>query len=513
MRRKGIALAAAVLLAAGLLTACSGTEQADSTGTEIKTDSSGGTSAEPDKDPGAAEPAETPDPTKDQTKEPTEAPEGKAESGTDGGDEGIRSLQEFCDDDEVDAWFAQIKDEPPAKLTYWIYGEGPFSMEFTDEDLIMEAADALQTVTIDGLSEENPDLVEDAGGIGYYFEMEDGTTMGFSFMMGTFQWNDSEYHDVASLGDLGEVNEKLEKIGNPQYLPVRAGDDGFYTEYLETYETQWVDEEGVTGGLFIWMDGPGEAPYIAIGRCVDETPDDPEGYLTGYLAPKMKESVKEDIDASFEAAGEVQEYEYGGKTFTGQMFTVTGTGEDGADETANMLILVLKTKDSLLNEDHLVRFYAVYDENDEEETAKVETALENAANEFSLKHMWFERGEVQPDNYLLDFMNDEGIRAWYDKALAQPPDELLVTTDTWHAVDDPELIRKTLEALATVRIGDVAEDVVGASGRQIYDFIDQETGNYVSFEFFENQFSYEMEDYIVLDWGDLNDLLPELEKS
>ena len=56
----------------------------------------------------------------------------------------IRTLQEFCGDAELDAWFASLDTNPPVRLEYWIYGYAPYSMEFTDQDLILRTARAMQ---------------------------------------------------------------------------------------------------------------------------------------------------------------------------------------------------------------------------------------------------------------------------------------------------------------------------------------------------------------------------------
>ena len=55
---------------------------------------------------------------------------------------------EFCSDPELSEWFDSIEKEPPVKLEYTIYGMAPYSMEFTDQEQIMDAARALLTVTI-----------------------------------------------------------------------------------------------------------------------------------------------------------------------------------------------------------------------------------------------------------------------------------------------------------------------------------------------------------------------------
>ena len=117
--------------------------------------------------------------------------------------------------------------------------------------------------------------------------------------------------------------------------------------------------------------------------------------------------------------------------------------------------------------------------------------------------------EVKPDNLLPEFCNSEALDAWFEECEKVLPEQLILTTDSWHEVDDPDTIRKVLEALKTVRIGGVSDAHVGGSGRRIYDFMDPDNGS-ISFMFFQDTFDWGMESYDVLDWGTLKDLDPEL---
>ena len=491
MFRKGTAFLIAIAMAAGLTSACGGGPGTGNTDAEPKT----------------AAVTEMPEATPDATREPESKnePEAGTPEATKEEKEEAESvpLIEFCNDEEVTDWFASIKDDPPVNLEYWVYGEGPYSIEVTDTDLILDAAEALAGVMIGGISEENPDWVSDAGGSGFYFTDDAGETIGFSFMMGCFKWKDSEYHDVADFGGLPEVEERIMKIEFPDYDIAISEDDGFFTRHLEEYTSEWSEEGSVVGGLTIYLGDEGDTPFIQIGRCDGETPEDPEEYLTGFLSEEMLRMLREE-GFTVEDSGEVKEYEFGGETLTGTSFII----ENEEGERINLLMLLLSAKDSLLSEPHLIRFYANYQDEDEEEVME---ALDTAVEEFHLEHMKFEKGDVQPGSLLLDFCNDKGLNTWFEKAEKNIPDELVVTTDSWHAVEDPDMIMAVLQALKTVRIGDVSTEVVGGSGRQIYDFTDHDSGNQMTFMFFTDQFEYDGENYDVADWGDLDELLPKLE--
>ncbi len=120
-----------------------------------------------------------------------------------------QKLLDFCKDQELNDWFNDAKEKPPVKLSYTIHGEAPILFEITDRDLILKTVEALKTVEIDGPARENPENVADGSGNSYYFTMEDGSNMGFSFMMGAFRWKQGDWHGIASYGDLSAVSEEL----------------------------------------------------------------------------------------------------------------------------------------------------------------------------------------------------------------------------------------------------------------------------------------------------------------
>ncbi len=382
-------------------------------------------------------------------------------------------------------------------MNYVIFGIGPVYMEFEDPTLILLTAKALQTVTIDGVSEKDPDMVSDAGGDGYSFIMADGTVYSFSFVMGCFHWNGGEYHNVSSFGFLPQVNELLSGIGNPQFEYIYAPDDGFYTECLETYTTDWQDEDGLGGGLGIYLGETGKAPYIRICRC-----------RAGGASPK--EFLKGDLDASIRSAIEAE----GGtllnseetsrstrrqKNLPGILYTIQTADGTGL----SLLNLILPEEDDLLKEEIPVRFCAVYDPSVSGEEKAVLTALDAALDGFYLTYAAYDQKDVQPGSPLLDFCNDDRLRTWADRFYTTPPDELLYTSDSWHVISDPEKIRAVFEALKTVRIGGVSDAHVGGSGRQIFDFIFHDSGEGPTFAFFVDTFDWNGESYDVLDWGDL----------
>ena len=460
-------------------------------------------------------------------------------------------LRQFCGDAELDAWFDGLEENAPVKLTYIEFGMAPVSMEFTDSELILEAAGALQTVQIGGPSTENPDFVNDAGGEGYYFEMADGKRFDFTFLMGCFKWKNGGYHDVSSYGGLLETGQKLSRIGNPQYEYVYAEDNGFYTKYLESYRTVWHEEDGYGGGVFIYLSEADAAPYVSIARCtaVDaawapaDTPSEagptPESILNGPLA----EAVEEEIQSQGAVVSErsaVQEMEIAGKKLFGVQYLIE-PGKDAADgseaSTADtvgsgnetfgpeeMLVLVLQEEDTLLRKPAFIRFTAAYHLPPEEaqeppdpsrkslarDQEKVMAALEAAVKEFYFHYMPYEHASPEPGCLLFDFVGDRRLQSWIENIEDHMPDELTYTEDTWHRVTDPELIRRTLEALQTVRIGDVSSKHVGGSGRKIFDFGNSEYGLEQSFMFFEDTFFWQSKSYDVLDWGELTAILPEL---
>ena len=407
---------------------------------------------------------------------------------------GTLYLRDFCQDAELNAWLDGLEENMPVKMELWTYGEAPYEITFTEPEVISETIRALETVVIGDVSPIDPDSVCDAGGVGYYFEMQDGSTVGFPFIMGTFRWKGGEYHRVADFGTLQELTRILNEIGNPRYEYIYSPDDGFHTKYLEIYKTGWLDESKVFGGLFLYIGDEGEVPFVSIGRCRKEMTD-PEEYIRSAIF-ELKEAGRtvEGLDPA-----DIKMFDAGGKELPSVQFFMAD--EDG--RMMEVLILAMQTRDSLLREDHVVRFCAAYRTGDEREKNQVMRALDAAVENFYLKQMYFEKRSVQPDNFLLDFCNSDALNAWYENALTNLPDQLVYMADTWYLITDRDTIRQVLEALKTVKIGGLSKSHVGASGRQTFDFIDADSGNSLEFMFFQNTFSWEANSYDILDWGDL----------
>ena len=72
---------------------------------------------------------------------------------------------------------------------------------------------------------------------------------------------------------------------------------------------------------------------------------------------------------------------------------------------------------------------------------------------------------------------------------------------------------RVLQALSTVRIGDEATEVVGASEPRYFMFIDPESGEGMDIMFNKDQFDLEAERYEVLDWGELETVLERLSRQ
>lgn len=409
-------------------------------------------------------------------------------------------LREFCADADLDAWFDNIEENTPVRMYYTVYSIAPVEMEFTDRDLILRTAEALQTVMIDGPSDENPDNVNDASGDGYYFEMEDGSKRSFAFIMKCFQWNRGGYHDVTSYGKLKAMNEELARIGNPQLEYVYAPDNGFYTQMLETCSTAWLEEDGVGGGLYIYNEKDGDIPYVEICRL--SSTEEPDAFIAGELDRYMRAMIEE---AGGVLTDEVKTQTYSTfhkKDLPSALYTAQMPDEQGGG-TLNFYNVILKDKDDLLGDPCLIRICAAYRGGDERQEQKIKEMLRIAVDEFVYKQKIFEKKDVQPGNTLLDFLNDDRISAWYAGIDGHFPDMLFYTTSSWELIEDPEEIRKTLEALMTVRIGGLSDKHVGASGRRIYDFTNTETGEGMEFEFYQDTFYWNGKSYDVVDWGKL----------
>lgn len=432
-------------------------------------------------------------------------------------DDGVVTLQEFCNDEELNAWFEESMDQVPVRMEYWIFGEAPYAMEFTDPDLIKAVIEALQTVTIGGPSDYDPGEWCDAGGDSFVFEMEDGSKWMFTFEMGTFHWDDSGYYNVDSYGTLMDVAGQLSEIGDPDDIYIYSEDDGFYTKCSEIYETQWEDEDSLIGGLniMIYDDVEMSSALVTIARCLtDET--DAEVYLSEEV-PSLLEIMMSEND--LHATGEEEsEFQDGRSTYPGVHYTVAN--EEGMEW--EVLIYVMETSDSLLDEDQLVRFVAVYEKPDSDEPEpdwkpgvinvyssmeeQVQSVLYKAVHNFNLNYTDYEESEVQTGSGLFEFCNDDRLYAWLEKVESDPSAELIYTADSWHLISDQDAIQTVLDALKTVRIGDVSDAHVGGSDRQIFDFIDEEGNVAQTFMFFGNTFMWGAESYEVLDWGELEEL-------
>ena len=239
---------------------------------------------------------------------------------------------------------------------------------------------------------------------------------------------------------------------------------------------------------------------MEICRCAD-TDGDAEAFLEGELAQYVT-SEAEESGAEIAQAGPVQVYEVGKEELPGRLFTVSLPGEAGGG-TAEYLNVILRDEDSLLGEQHLVRFCAAYAGEDEAEKEKTMEALNAAVRYFNLKYMAYEEKEVQPGNPLVDFINDDRIRKWFDGLNDHAPELMLFMAKKTKDTQDPDEIRRALDALQTVKIGDVSAERVGASGRRFYDFTYSDTGADQKFEFYENTFFWDGQSYDVLDWGEL----------
>ena len=427
-------------------------------------------------------------------------------------------LLQFCNDQELNEWFDSLETDFPESMEYWIFGEAPYAMEFTDPELIMAAAKALKTVKIGNLSDFDPDNVADAEGNSFCFRMKDGSSMILGFTMGTFSWNGSPSYVVADYGDLQEICSTLSDIGNPDYIDTESEDGGFYTNVNEKYRTDWEEESSFFGGIRIYPEYQLEIPFISAARCEGET--DPEQYLLGDAQDELKEALEE-YGWTVRDQSEIEDYEYywGRIVVPGILYNL----EDPKDGDLQLLVLAIPMEDDYLGQDHVMRVCAVCPGTalssqepsganngfifSEKETMqdRVLEAIDMTVRNLDLEYMNEGKMSVQPGMPLFEFCNHEGLNAWLEDVLDNPPAELVYTSDRWHAISDPDDIRTVLDALQTVVIGDISDAHVGGSGRQIFDFID-ENGDPVSFMFFQNTFDWDGEQYEVLDWGELEDL-------
>lgn len=409
-------------------------------------------------------------------------------------------LREFCADGELDAWFDNIENNTPVELDCVIYGEGPYDMVFDDRDFILRTVRALQTVRIGGVSNENPDRTNDAGGTGYIFRMEDGTSVSFSFILGSFRWKNGEYHVVESFGDLKKISSELQKAGNPQIVYAYSEDTGFYTEYLETYREDWKDEKDHWGGLFIYTEEDTDNYFVEISR-YNGSETDPEKYLLEEYMPSLRAQTEAEGGHVTEEE-DVREYEIGNEKLPGLACIL----EDPGGNRRGFLALAFLTKDDLTRKDRLVRFCAAWDPENETQKERIFRTLDTAFRYFGLSHMYYKKGQVQPDNALADFCNSDELNEWLDRTKEALPDAVVLMTDTWYMSADRETILAVLQALQTVRIGQPSMKFSGASGRRAYSFTYMDTGASMTFTFYEDCFSWNDKTYQVLDWGQLKDL-------
>ena len=414
-------------------------------------------------------------------------------------DEAPLSLFEFCNDPSLYEWAESFQDAVPEKMTAIMLGEGPVYMEFTDPELILATAEAISTVKIGGLSSENPDNVADAGGWAYYFKKKGSRDVSFSFVLNTFNWNGSAYHNINSWGDLPEVNEVLLKIGNPQTQYIYAEDDGFYTKYLETWDTDWKEEVGVSGGILIYPDPDSDDTYVSIGR-VSAEETDANHFLTTTLKEYLMSTAEED-GMTVQSGGTVVNYAVGKKEYPAMMYTI----RDENGNATEMLNVVRTEKEDLTGDICLIRFCAAYGTDSPTEQKNAMKALDMALKEFYFHYRAYQKQEVQPGSTLVEFCNDARLTRWFDEFENHLPRELVYTSDRWHVISDPDAIYAVTEALKTVTIGDVSSKHVGGSGRQIFDY-EYDYGDGQSFMFFQDTFDWDGESYDVLDWGDLDDI-------
>ena len=307
----------------------------------------------------------------------------------------------------------------------------------------------------------------------------------------------TEAEEVQETAEAEEAEEEAEAVAGSE-------DGGFTVKYPAEYQAQWLHEGYNLGGLRIYTGEPEQIPFVAISRIPDsediDLNDAEDALYDGILEDTAYQAMEFGLFP--EDAEEVQVYEFGGKQMTGT--TVYLSGEDG--KTYNQLVLLMLAEDSKAGEEHYIRFTALYEADNEEDKDAILEVIGAAAGDFKLDHMYEEESEVKPGNYLLDFCNSDSLRVWFDKSLRRLPSELTYMEDTWYSIDDPDTIRSVLEALKTVKIGDVSDEHVGASGRRTFDFYSEYGGEGPSFAFFENTFEWEEESYEVLDWGDLLDI-------
>lgn len=302
----------------------------------------------------------------------------------------VQTLPDFCADETLNAWFSNIEENPPVKMDYTLFGEDQFSLEVSDRELILKTVEALKTVTIGGPSETTPEEILDGDGHIYIFLMEDGTKRAFSIEQRCFRWNRDEWHDVVSYGDLAEVNDELADIGILENVSVYADDGGFYTEALETYKTEWKEEDGIGGGLFIYTSGNENIPYIEICRC-ETTESSPEAFLKGELDSYMRSEIEESAGNLLEVS-EIEDFSVGRSSYPSVVYTAALPEEQGGGKIC-YLNVILEEEDDSTGEPCLVRMCAVYRERDNtnsnapnSEKNRTAGELKVAISHFNFKH-------------------------------------------------------------------------------------------------------------------------------
>ncbi|MCR4655811.1 MAG: hypothetical protein K5770_06235, partial [Lachnospiraceae bacterium] len=311
-----------------------------------------------------------------------------------------------------------------------------------------------------------------------------------------FVWNNDYY----------EVTEGA--FSAPVYVDAYMDDRSFKTRFLNCYN---IESDGE--GLYIFpleedYYGSNESgydiPFVWIRR-YDDIPVDAGQFVEESDYTMLAESFGvENVKIGSEV-----EFEIGGREISGMNYTVEDSENDGSDARYFQCLA--------FKEDDVIMDFTVYYWDDVKDTIMGirDAAMENLEildpeeeEDYDEEERFL--SEVKPDNLLLDFCNSEELSHWFETSLRKLPDRLVYTADSWTEIEDPELIRRILEALKTVRIGDVSDAHVGASGRQIFDFHNSYGGDYVSFMFFQDTFDWGYESYDVLDWGDLKDIkIPE----
>ncbi len=181
-------------------------------------------------------------------------------------------LSEFCDSEDLTAWFDRIQNETPAKLTYAVFTKGGGThMEYTDPDIISSIAESLRTLPIGpeaGSGQKSAD-----SDFQYRFEMEDGSITTFLFFQKNFHWKGAEYE--VDWKDFPELYI---------YREYHADEAGFSTKCYG-----WVEEEG--DSLQIYPKEKYSLPCINICRYEDPGMD-AEDFVKEYIPVKARESYE-----------------------------------------------------------------------------------------------------------------------------------------------------------------------------------------------------------------------------